>query len=171
LGADEIIGADVRGEAEDCQDTCTGGEAGIGVPHTRRMQKLAAVILLTFVSLHAPADTDESRAKRTMDDMRAVVNAIDAYATDNNRFPDGKSVADVRALISPTYIKNAPEKDAWGTPFAYRVDATHQGCRFISAGPDRKFDPTSLDITQKPAASDDIVYQDDDFIQAPPTSD
>src|ERR1041385_1722003 len=101
--------------------------------------------------------TPASAVKRTMADMRSLATASEAYGTDYNKYPDAKTLAELANAIAPTYIRVVPEKDGWGTPFAYFVSADHQTYRFVSAGPDRKFDPSSLRLGTKPSASDDIV--------------
>ena len=126
-------------------------------------ERPAAIVL----ALHPAEAPEVAQAKRTMADMVSLAMASEAYAIDANRYPDGFGVDDLRAAIVPKYIKNVPVNDAWGTPFAYRVDSAHQTYRFISAGPDRKFDKSSLDINRKPVKSDDILYENGEFLQAP----
>jgi len=98
--------------------------------------------------------TPESAAKRTMADMRSLATASEAYATDNNKYPDAKTIAELGKLIVPIYIRVAPQKDGWGTPFRYAVSADLQTYRFVSAGPDKKFD-----------TKDDIVFENGKFIE------
>ena len=100
--------------------------------------------------------TPESAAKRTMADMRSLATASEAYATDTNKYPDAKTIAELGKLIVPIYIRVAPEKDGWGTPFRYAVSADLQTYRFVSAGPDKTFD-----------TKDDIVFENGEFVQAP----
>jgi len=130
----------------------------VGALTKERLPRLAA-------ELDKP--TPKSAVKRTMADMRTLATASEAYGTDYNKYPDAKTLAELANAIAPTYIRVVPEKDGWGTPFAYFVSADHQTYRFVSAGPDRKFDPSSLKLGTKPSASDDIVYENGEFVQAP----
>jgi len=114
-----------------------------------------------------PENADRSREKRTMADMVTVATATEAYATDVNKYPDAKSIEALRPILTPTYIRILPTTDAWGTQFAYYVSADKQKYRFVSAGPDKKFDPSSFLLGQAPAKSDDIVYEDGVFLLSP----
>ena len=118
-------------------------------------------------TLAPPEAVERSREKRTMADMRTVATASEAYATDTNKYPDAKKIEELRPILAPTYIRNLPTTDAWGTPFAYFVSPDFSHYRFVSAGPDKKFDPSSLGIGKKPAKSDDIVFEDGTFVLWP----
>jgi Type II secretion system (T2SS), protein G len=119
-------------------------------------------------ALAAPPETVErSRQQRTMADMRTLATASEAYATDFNKYPDAKRIDDLRPILVPTYIRVLPTSDAWGTPFAYLVSPDHQRYRFASAGPDKKFDPSSLQLGTSPAKSDDVVFEDGKFLLGP----
>jgi hypothetical protein len=113
----------------------------------------------------ALAAADSPEAHRTTVDMRFLSNAIEAYDIDNVQYPPVKTMEELRAKLSPIYLKTVPMKDAWGTTFAYRyVNGKDPHYRVISAGPDRKFHPSSLNMTKKPAKSDDIIYADGELI-------
>src|ERR1700720_3113296 len=69
------------------------------------------------------------KQKRTMSDARSMATAIEAYAVDNNLYPDagcnstftaenaaGLDTASFKS-IQPTYIVTAPFNDGWGRPF------------------------------------------------------
>lgn len=103
--------------------------------------------------------------RRTKVDLRALSTAAEAYFTDHAEYPQAKTIEELRAKLSPEYLKTVPMKDAWGTPFAYRATRGRSGhYRIVSAGPDRKFDPTSLDLRKRPAKSDDVIYADVELI-------
>lgn len=59
------------------------------------------------------------RQKRTMADMRAVATSVEAYAVDHQRYPETQSMAQLRAFVEPTYIRELPQVDGWGHPFEY----------------------------------------------------
>ena len=117
--------------------------------------------------------------KKTMSDLRTVATATEAYATDANKYPEVHSYDGLGTILSPTYIRQMPEKDAWGTPFKYVVSSDGQHYRFVSAGADRKFDwnaeqfeNVSDDFEGRASENlnDDIVFQDGLFVQYPSVS-
>lgn len=60
------------------------------------------------------------KQKRTMADMRAVGTAVEAFAVDNNRYPDSASpVTAITGDLEPVYIKKLPVSDGWETIFDY----------------------------------------------------
>ena len=111
------------------------------------MKKL--IILILTGLLVAPAFAanrivdDSYHAMETMAAIRSVATAIDAYAIDHGRYPDVKTVDDLTPLVVPMYIVTLPTKDAWGTPFAYRVAADGKSYVLASAGRDKKFDEST----------------------------
>lgn len=75
-----------------------------------------------------------ARQKRTMSDMRNLCIAWEARATDVNSFSAAGSQAsfvwpatdlvfsELEAILTPTYIRNLPEKDGWGTVYDFGAD-------------------------------------------------
>ncbi len=60
------------------------------------------------------------KQKRTMADMRAVGTAVEAFAVDNNRYPDSASnISVITDDVEPIYIKKIPTQDGWQTAFDY----------------------------------------------------
>ena len=118
-----------------------------------------------FMKALTGGHADPSPEKRTMADMRSLATATEAYATDHNTYPDARNIGELSKLIAPTYIRFVPEKDGWGTPFVYLVSADHQTYRFVSAGPDKKFDKSSYDVGMVPAKSDDIIFENGEFVE------
>ncbi len=72
--------------------------------------------------------------------MRSLQTAIEAYAIVNHRYPAAASVAALRDLVQPSFIKAAPLTDAWGTELRYLPSADGTAYRLVSAGSDRAFD-------------------------------
>src|ERR1043166_5769805 len=97
-----------------------------------RIPALALALALIVV---APPEV-----RRTKVDMRSLSTATEAYFTDHGEYPQAKTMEELKAKLSPQYLKTVPMTDGWGTPFAYRSSRGHY--RFVSAGPNRKFDPT-----------------------------
>jgi type II secretion system protein G len=60
------------------------------------------------------------KQKRTMADMRAVGTAVEAFAVDNNKYPDSASnVTIITDDVEPIYIKKVPTQDGWAHAFEY----------------------------------------------------
>ena len=122
-------------------------------------------LLVTLAAAVAAFAADPPEARRTKVDLRAISTAAEAYFTDHGEYPQAKTMEDLRAKLSPGYLESVPMTDGWGTPFAYRASRGRSGhYRVVSAGPDRKFDPTSLDLDKRPAKCDDIIYADIELI-------
>jgi type II secretory pathway pseudopilin PulG len=113
--------------------------------------------------------------KRTMADLRSIATACEAYATDKNQYPNATSVEGLRPLLSPTYMRDVPLKDGWGTDFRYEawsraneLDSYAVG----SAGKDKKFDHDVLhEYGETPSSTTqfdcDIVFSNGNFVQYP----
>src|SRR5262245_23110438 len=82
-------------------------------------------------------------AVHTIADARSLQTCVEAYYLDHRQFPPAATVDELRKLIEPVYIRTTPTKDAWGTPFLYRVSADGQSYVLASAGSDRKFDEST----------------------------
>lgn len=119
------------------------------------------------------------KQKRTMSDMRTMATAIEAYAVDNNVYPQGActnaSYTDTDttlndsslSLLSPTYIANPVRKDGWDTFFLYGADTPGQQYVLLSRGRDKTYDtggPTCVTTTN---FNSDIVYSNGGFVQFP----
>jgi hypothetical protein len=76
----------------------------------------------------------------TLEAMRAVQTAVEAYAVDHPAYPAAATMEELRALVQPTYIGATPMTDAWGTPLRYVVSADGKRYVLVSAGSDRRFD-------------------------------
>lgn len=107
----------------------------------------------------------DSKAQRTMNDIRSFAVASEAYAIDNNAYPDASTIAALGKLLSPVYIRTAPVNDAWGRPLRYVRSADKNHYRFVSGGADGKIDAASLTIGSKRVKnSDDIIFEDGAFV-------
>jgi hypothetical protein len=114
----------------------------------------------------------------TMSDMRSVATALESYAIDHgDDYPAG-DYASLKPALTPTYIRELPEKDMWGHPYAYVVSTDRKHYRIVSAGSDTIFDWDSRTINAVKEAGesptvyrdrleDDIVFGDGSFLQAP----
>jgi hypothetical protein len=109
-----------------------------------------------------------------MADLRSIATALEARATDVNSYPPANSVDELVPLLTPTYIKAVPTKDAWGTDFRYECEVKPSGvCDeyfFGSAGKDKAFEQESL-REYTPAATTkfdcDLIFANGSFVQYP----
>jgi type II secretion system protein G len=113
-----------------------------------------------------------SKQKRTMADMRSVATAWEARATDTNQYTAaaltlvtaGMNATTLTTILTPTYIKTLPNRDAWNQGYAlgaskdeytiwsYGRDTTAQGTPAGGA-------TTSFDC--------DIIFGNGVFLQYP----
>jgi hypothetical protein len=128
--------------------------------------------------MSAEEEAKKPQEERTMHDLRSVATAIEAYATDENHYPKVLSYGELKTVLSPTYIRDFPEKDGWGTAYRYSVSGDGQHYRLVSAGSDHQFEGGSDTIapfdekTRPPlipstGLQSDIIYQDGAFVQVP----
>lgn len=89
--------------------------------------------------------------RRTMEDMRAVADALYVYRLENERFPAG-DYASLKEALVPHPLRELPETDAWGQPYVYVVSEDRNHYRLISAGADGK-------------ADDDLIYEDGELVK------
>ena len=122
--------------------------------------------------------------EKTMSDIRVIATAVEAWAIDHNeKYPDSGGWESLRKELQPTYVKELPEKDSWGTAYAYVVSTERDHYRIVSAGSDSVFDWDSRRIVvpkkkadeedEEPSLKyserleDDIIYADGIFLQIP----
>jgi type II secretion system protein G len=127
-----------------------------------------------------------SKQKRTMADMRSIATAWEARATDTNSYNAAGyatlkapvSHTELNAILTPTYIRALPDKDGWGTQYAYSVNETFpysgtgpgkaQQYQIVSYGRDGVSSPDSGTVTAQTTNFDcDIVYENGTFIVWP----
>jgi type II secretory pathway pseudopilin PulG len=117
-----------------------------------------------------------SKQMRTIADVRTLATALEAYATDNNKYPDVSSVDDLRPMLVPKYIKALPTRDGWGHAIRYECVKEQSVCThyiIASAGKDGQFEHDDLlayrSAPPGPATNFDcdIVYADGAFLEYP----
>jgi general secretion pathway protein G len=123
-----------------------------------------------------------SKQKRTMADIRSIATAWEARATDTNAYNaagwsqmEEVTYAQLAAGISPTYIRQFPDKDGWGNSWYFGADvawgASTNGAAQVyhvqSGGRDGTMETTGTDNTKTTDFDCDIVYQNGNFIQWP----
>lgn len=157
--------------------------------HQRAFWKFAGILTIVSLFVVVPAvlaailfpnyssAQGRSRQKRSMADLRSIGTAVEAYAVDNDSYPQASSVQELSRVLEPSYIKKLPLTDGWGAPFAYEaVDCENGVCKsyFIASGgkdkviarsPLRLYKSDKFEPATDPA--DDIVFHDGNFIRAP----
>jgi len=122
------------------------------------------------------------KQKRTMSDMRALATAVEAYAVDDNYYPTAAGCGTYPYVatpviiddnswsqLSPTYIGNAPKRDAWSNLYGYVRDAAGNNYEIASRARDGAATafaaPTVCGTTTN--FNDDIIFSNGTFIQWP----
>jgi general secretion pathway protein G len=117
------------------------------------------------------------KQKRSMSDMRTMATALEAYAVDNNVYPNGvcntasytttdTTLTDTSlSLLSPTYIANPVRKDGWDQFFLYGSPADNQQYCLVSTGRNKVAEAITCVTTTN--FNSDIVYSNGGFVQFP----
>ncbi len=101
-----------------------------------------------------------TRQRRSMVDMRNIATAWEARGVDVGRYNAAGAgvgtadkqvdIADLATALTPTYMRNVPVLDGWGTPYITFTDqlwatgARAQEYAIISAGKDHTFASTEV---------------------------
>lgn len=121
-----------------------------------------------------------ARQKRSMADMRTIGTALEARATDLNRYTAAgatitwpaadEDVNFIEDLLVPTYTRKIPVYDGWGTAFA--VGIASQNYTIVSGGSDETLEDTGAGSQTGPpvvthAFACDIIFSLGNFVQYP----
>jgi hypothetical protein len=148
------------------------GQAGAPFPPLAKAVWFAGqLVFLSCLSVVSPRlllkeflTRDEMAQRRTMADMRTISMAVDARWVEEGELPFAESIDAIASKISPTYLKQVPLGDGWGSPFRYvtlKMDPKAAGPDryvIISAGKDGQFefvDPKSYTPKKNAKASVD----------------
>jgi type II secretion system protein G len=124
-----------------------------------------------------------SKQKRTMADIRTIATAWEARATDVNKYNAAGftmpgiavPVSTLSANLSPTYVKQLPQKDGWNNAWTFATDKAFgntvaaQVYAIASGGKDGSV-VSATGTVAAGATSDfnsDIVYSNGSFIAFP----
>jgi type II secretory pathway pseudopilin PulG len=113
------------------------------------------------------------KQKRTIADMNLIADALEDYADWNLEYPEGKSIAELKSVLVPDYLKTFPEKDAWGNQFQYNAlfyknEKFPTGYLLVSFGKDGVADAkTYYKGTRTTSFNNDIVLSNGTFWQYP----
>jgi len=113
---------------------------------------------------------DRGRQKRTMADIRSVGTSAEAYAVDNNRYPNEGALGSLTSVdggldqhVEPIYIKKCPDQDGWSGDLLYGSDGGDYTVR--SYGKDLA--STAATGGKTADFDDDIIFSDGAFLQWP----
>jgi len=134
---------------------------------------VAAIGILSSIALpQLFLSVQRGRQRKTMADIRALSAAVEAYFVDTTLYPAAGyaplNLADcsaIQAKVSPTYIKNFPGKDGWGSSIYYGTNAVHSEYQIASYGADGASTLTSTGKTSD--FWDDIVFENGFFTVYP----
>lgn len=112
---------------------------------------IATCYILAFaVSLSVAGDLQDAidlgKQKRSVADMRTLATAILTYRIDHGSVPPSNSVASLRKLLEPNYVKVTPLEDAWGHQFRYvswregKLSQGNDSFLIIASGKDGQFE-------------------------------
>ncbi|MFP5247458.1 MAG: prepilin-type N-terminal cleavage/methylation domain-containing protein [Thermoanaerobaculia bacterium] len=130
---------------------------------------IAAIATLSYFN-----SIDRARQKRTMNDIRQIAAAWEARATDTNsysaagyNFPTTDVTYEtLHTALTPTYTKNMPRTDGWGTAFEFATGGDKEYA-VRSAGKDKTFQGDEYTAGGTQESDCDIVYGNGSFIVYP----
>ncbi len=109
---------------------------------------------------------DKAKQKRTMGDLRSICTAVEAYATDNARYPNAiASWAGLKPIINPHFIRAPPDVDGWSHGWDAATTATGSDYTISSFAKDGLISSRSGGATGD--FDCDIVYTNGSFFQWP----
>jgi type II secretory pathway pseudopilin PulG len=150
---------------------------------------LVVVIVLASGLKNYLRHMDRQRAERTIIAMRAMGQAVEAYAMENGRFPSppgsvvtqwsgsrrsdnpwppaawpvrmSQRAAGLKKILSPRYVGDFPTRDAWGYPFLYATTPEGKNYAVVSTGRDGTLD-AAHSFTRVPTGNldQDLIYAD-----------
>ncbi len=135
---------------------------------------LAAIVIANYFTALTRA-----KQKRTMADMRTIAVGWESRGSEARAYTAAGAtfampavqldVAQMTALLVPTYVKILPTVDGWGRALQFHTDATPSGKTYSirSAGADGVFNATSYLEGPTADADCDIVFSEGSFVTYP----
>lgn len=131
---------------------------------------LAAIAIPNFLTA-----ANSAKQKRTVEDIRSIASAAEAYATDYNTYPSGESIDALAARLEPTYIQTMPLKDGWGHALHYRAtDCNDRYCAsyvLASGGKNGELEgplaPRDAAFVPTTNYNEDMIFSNGRFWQGP----
>ncbi len=134
---------------------------------------LFILLWLSVVVLVAPNLANaihRSRQRRTLRELRTVMTAVEAYAVDNNAYPDATTIDALARALEPVYVTHLPRRDGWGWPLDYRSrsPSTEAGTGPAGAPPAAAFHSY---VVRSPGRDGVLEHADPFAIEGGPTTD
>jgi type II secretory pathway pseudopilin PulG len=110
---------------------------------------------------------DERHKRETMADLRNIAAALEERATARNAYPKVNTFPELQPHLVPTYIRELPQRDHWGTPLRYEW-LPPEGYAIGSAGSDGVWERPHLRDYQEATTTSldcDIVFANGGFVQ------
>jgi len=124
------------------------------------------------------AAMQRAKQKRTMSNIRNIANALEARHIAENTFTAAGQTTtitfptdslftweQIQAVLTPTYLREVPRDDAWGTPLQFNGTTSEYYIR--SAGKDRVFSGDTYNEFVTHNFDCDIVYGNGNFLVYP----
>ncbi|MCU0304247.1 MAG: zinc ribbon domain-containing protein [Thermoanaerobaculales bacterium] len=109
---------------------------------------------------------NRGRQKRTLADIRTIALATEAYAVDHRHYPvAATSLAELEAVLTPTYAAALPAADGWRVPFEVRTGDDGSWYEIASLGRDGLPGDRSGGLTTD--FDCDVVWRNGVFVQWP----
>lgn len=140
------------------------------------VREISVLLLIGLFGVFAAAQVmlsiSHSPTKRTAADIRTIATAVEAFAVDNNRYPQARSIDELARQLEPRYVKAMPREDGWGFPFKYEWEKTSKADTLFvgSAGEYGRWEHAHLNEYtrhENRGPEDDIVYTSGEFICGP----
>ncbi len=121
---------------------------------------------------------ERARQRRSMADMRSLATALEAYASDFDRYPPAaftlptglalptSTLENARPYLQPTYLRTVPVNDGWNSWFLYGTTAERSDYAIRSAGREGSPD-TAPAYGPTTDFRDDIILVNGQFVQWP----
>ncbi len=110
-------------------------------PHSEGFTLIELLIVVAIVGIIAAIALpnllnalDRGKQKRTMADLRSIATAVEQYSIDNTIYPTSAGIVNLKTMLEPLYLRDAPAVDAWGADFI--VDSTSTDYTLGSGGKD-----------------------------------
>ena len=136
-------------------------------------------ILVAMAASNMRSVMNRSRQKRARADMRTLALGVDAFATDQNRFPAAAgyalpsglslptaTICTILPAITPTYLRSVPLVDGWSSWFTYATDGANANYAIRSNGADG-LPEASPPFGETHAFAADIILVNGSFVQYP----
>ena len=117
-----------------------------------------------------------SEARLVMRDLRAVSTALDQFKVARGHYPEARTIQELEAQLSPTYLRIVPRHDRWKHALRYEAwkekpeEEGPQHYSIGSPGADGKFEkePLRTRVLEAPKDSGaDIILTDGRFVSTP----